>query len=421
MRKAIYFLALLMILPVALSYQQNITSSSVFQSTYPQLSVVVLRYDPFPAEPGKYFDLWLQVENNGDLDAQNVDFKLMPSYPFSLDASETADRNFGTVLGHSSVLVKYKIRVDSGAVEGTSPVYYQYTTQTNATPVPGEVDVMVLTANTVLATESVGSEPSRIAPGEGANITIKFRNTANTDIKYLTVSLGLVTELPSSTGTTVVELPFTPLGEGNEKTINLLPGGGEAELSFNLVANPDASSGPYKIPLLINYYDNLGNLYNKSELVGIIVGSDPVLGAEIESSGVYGTGQPGDVNIKFVNRGVTNIKFLTATLNPSNDYKILSSDTQYIGKIDSDDYEVAKFTLSLNRVSDGKIILPITVDYADANNVRYTKDMNITLYVYSQKELGLSSSSGLGTIAIAIIIIAAAYLVYRRWLKKAKK
>lgn len=79
-----------------------------------------LKYEPYPANPGEYFDLWLKVENVGDEVASNASFELVLEYPFSLHPDSSAMRNYGAI-GTSDkdiIVLEYKVKVDEDAVEG---------------------------------------------------------------------------------------------------------------------------------------------------------------------------------------------------------------------------------------------------------------------------------------------------------------
>jgi len=45
-----------------------------------------------------------------------------------------------------------------------------------------------------------------------------------------------------------------------------------AKIKFNLIADPDAEANIYKVPLKIEYSDELGANYSKNLIVGLIIG-----------------------------------------------------------------------------------------------------------------------------------------------------
>ncbi len=420
MRRGIIFaIVLIMLFLPAVHAAEFNTSSTNIESNFPDLYISILKYEPFPAGPGEYFDLWMQVENKGLINAKNVEFSLQPRYPFFLDSNEDANRSISEILSHSGAVVHYKVRVDENAVEGDNLLDYSYKLDGRG-PVGGQVNIHIQTLKAILSVEDVKTAPQTVGPGEEVNITITVKNNAESYLKYLTASMQLLYAPQSSAAGALTELPFTPIGSGNEKSVYQIAPGEKTDFNFRLIANPDSEIRPYKIPISINYFDELGKNYSRIELVGIIVGSTPDVYSIIDSTDLTGTGKSGEIKIKFVNKGTSPIKFLNVRLKDSDDYKIVSSYQAYIGKIDSDDYDTASFRVYLKHLKKGKAEIPIGYDFMDGNNNRYSIDENLTLEIYSPSELGKSNGSG-WLIFFAIVIIAAVYFGYRRWFKKRKK
>jgi hypothetical protein len=411
MRKLL--LMLLFMVPVAIAIEtSNIHPTVDFSPAYFQ--VVATKYEPYPAEPGSYVDVWLKVRNIGNVEAKDFTLTLKPAYPFSLDPNEAAERSLGEILAGESATVHYKVKVDENAVEGDTELDFVYTTGTSV-EMDGAVTIKIQTIDAVLSVDSVKTIPESVVPGEAFDVKIKFTNNADSYLKYVSVGLPLINPA------THAELPFTPVGGGIVKTLYQVGPGEETEFTFKLVANPDAESKPYKLPVIINYYDDLGRLYNLTNIVGIIVGSEPDIFISVDSSTIYGKRQTGDLVLKVVNKGLTGIKFVNINLKDSEDYDILSPKEVYIGSVDSDDYETADFKVYVKGFEDSTLKLPLSMEYMDANNNPYQKDLELEFTVYSAKKLGASSGSSLGTIIFILIILVIAYFIYRRWEKKKRK
>ena len=181
---------------------------------------------------------------------------------------------------------------------------------------------------------------------------------------------------------------------------------------------PDAEAGLYKVPITLEYYDELGRATTKTDLIGLKIGSIPDLSITLDSQEVYKKGDNGKIVIKFVNKGLSNVKLLNAKLGESKYYTILSNDEFYVGNIDSDDYETADFEISIKGSNWGKIILPLTVNYLDSNNKEYNIQKDIEFQIYSSgtaKRLGLIKSSNIGNIFIILVLALIFYLGYRRF------
>ncbi|MEI6731481.1 MAG: hypothetical protein WCK90_02240 [archaeon] len=114
--------------------QKTVTSS-------PRFVVQTLKYEPYPVNSGDWFDLWVKVQNIGQDDAQNSEFKLILAYPFS--SNDTLVRDYGLVPGAASalrskqlsdpdvqanqVIMKFRVMVADNAPVGESIIQLQTT------------------------------------------------------------------------------------------------------------------------------------------------------------------------------------------------------------------------------------------------------------------------------------------------------
>ncbi|MBI2134666.1 hypothetical protein HYU09_01635 [Candidatus Woesearchaeota archaeon] len=380
------------------------------------IAFTLINQEPDPAEPGKYVDVRFKFDNNGSGEARNVMVELMPQYPFSLDPGAEAIRNIGTIQsmqrGDVGIIVKYRLRVDKNAVEGENDLRVRYKIEGYSWIEPEEFKIDVQTHDAILSVESVSIGKKTLEPGASNTVKIKVSNDADSALKDIKARLELG------------GLPFVPLGSTNEKSIYKIDSREAYEFDFELLANPDAASGVYQVPLKITYSDELGKTYFKNSTLGFVVGAKPDLSVTLDTTEVYQAKKPGEVVIKVVNKGVTDIKFTNVKLMPSKDYNILSNDEDYLGNIDSDDYETAEFNIYVENKKDKKIMLPIILEYMDANNNEYRTEMNIEMPLYSAseaKKLGLVAGNGKLGFFIVFLIVAAGLFAYRRWKRGRKK
>jgi hypothetical protein len=103
------------------STQASYSSSSGSQG----IVVTQLNYQPYPANPGEYFDLWIQAQYIGSGLAPNATFILEPTFPFSLDSNQNPMYSFSE-LGSTPVLLHYLVRVDQNAVQGDNQLNLEY-------------------------------------------------------------------------------------------------------------------------------------------------------------------------------------------------------------------------------------------------------------------------------------------------------
>ncbi|MBN2112372.1 hypothetical protein JW707_04720 [Candidatus Woesearchaeota archaeon] len=381
------------------------------------------RYEPFPVEPGNYFELWVRVENFGSSDITNFQFRLVPEYPFSLDPNEEAEREFGLLEAGGQALFNFKIRTDINAVEGSNPLKYEYTF-TGGKWNDGQFNINIYTLDPILSIADVVVEKERVAPGEEVGVEIKLKNLADSTLKDVNVKLNFVEVVQTATGFEMGNLPISPMGSSDEKTIKIMEGGAEESVGFNLIVDSSAESTVYKIPVTITYNDMQGINYTKNTIISMIVGSEPDLVVTIDTSTANMAGKVGDVTVKFVNKGFSEIKFLYLTLEENGDFEIISPPEVYLGNVDSDDYESADYRVYVSPEAKGEVILPLTIDYRDTNNNHYVKKLNLKNRIYTSKEakmFGIEKGNSVLGIVVLLLIVGGGLYIYRRVKKRKKK
>jgi len=403
----------------------------------PIINITLMNQDPDPVGPGQYVEIRFKIHNEGfKTVAENFQISLEPTYPFTLDSSENADRSIGDLpalgAGGNVIIVKYKLRVAEDAVEGDNKIYLKYK-HGNTDWIREEFEISVQTVDANLGIVSIDTYPEKIKPGEEAQVNITVKNMADSTMNDISFKLDLTYSdlLDSATAITAADsiiafnaLPFAPIGSATEQKIYSLGPGKEATFTYNLIAYSDAESRVYKIPVEISYYDELQTEYVKEDIIGLIVGTKPELSVVIDETDIYVGKQSGTVVLRFINKGFSDVKFLDVMLADNGEYELISSEEVYIGNVDSDDYETAEFEIYLKNGAgrkEGEIKLPIMIEYRDANNNIYTEEHDLELKVVSAKKLGIKSSSGLSTLLLLLIIGGVVYFFYRRRKKKNKK
>ena len=372
-----------------------------YADNYALISISTLKYEPSPAQPGKYLHLYLNVENVGTANANNLIVVLEPNYPFYLDESENATRNIGVLEPSKNALIDYKIRVAGDAVEGDNELKLRYSTDGN-TWIEKKITITIHTLDANLAVKNFKSESA--IPGKATTLKIAIKNEADSYLRDINLKLDLS------------NVPFAPLNQTEEKRIYHMESGEEKTVEFNLLVLPDADSEPYKIPLEISYYDSVGQKYEKTNYITITVSSKPDIIINLDKSTLLTANQQGEITLDVVNRGLTKIKFLTVSLEESDNYELLSPSTIYIGNLEPDDYNTIDFKLYINSNA-REIPLKFVLNYRDNNNVAYNEEKTVNLRLYDEKELkkyNFVSENYTFYIVAIIIIIIIIYLKFRK-------
>ena len=407
--KKIYLIPILVLALCQIAYAINTVEGSNIQIT-------LISQEPDPVNPGEVIDLRFKVENLGASPTEDLVFEIIPQYPFSVYQG-SAIKKVGSLQGlqreAEGVILLYKIKVDEKAVEREETIDIRYKEDKVGAPWKTVEDfpVRIRTRDIVVSVDSIISNPDPIPPGKEASITLKIKNNADSLVRDIKIKLDMTT----------TEVPFAPVKSTTEKKLYQLDAGEDVTVTFNLIAEPDADGDIYKIPLLVSYADETGTQYMREDVISLKVASNPNLLATIDSTDIYSKKKSGNIIIRIVNRGLTNIKLLTAKLESNDNFEILSQEEVYIGNIDSDDYETVEFTLDI-KSKEEIVILPLELTYMDATNKDFKQTKEVELRMFSEadaQKVGMVEERSIG-FTIIFLIVAVGLGVYF-WRRKKKK
>ncbi|MFH1316166.1 MAG: COG1361 S-layer family protein [Candidatus Woesearchaeota archaeon] len=407
-RKMILFVTVLIIILASLS----ISATESLPRGY-ALQITLVNQEPDPVEPGENVDVRFKIENIGSSNAEDIVLELMPEHPFYLVSGDDKIKKIGSVhgrqIGDTGVIVKYTLKVSEDAVEGVTDLALKYQIKGNSQVLLDPFELNIRTRDAIISIDSVKVEPEMIAPGSSSLVKIMLNNIADSLLKDIKVKINLG------------DVPLAPLDSSDQINLKRLNPGQVLPVTFKLAAEPDAESSLYKIPIKIEYQDELGNEYLSNNTIGVFIGEEPDLVVNVQDSAVNRPNTRGIVSIRFTNKGSSNINFVYVKLLKSDDFEILGVSEDYVGKIDSDDYESADFEIFTSSRED--IILPLEIEYSDANNnpVKIKKDISLRIFTDQEaKKFGIEQkSSGLGIVIIIIIVVGGVFIYL--WFRKRKK
>lgn len=270
------------------------------------------------------------------------------------------------------------------------------------------VSFALLTSVSALTIDSVFIS-NDIIPGEITKISIGLDNNGDEDIEDVSVVLDLT------------NVPFAPFDSSSEFSFDEIREDKTKFAEFEIIALNNAKSGIYKIPLIITYVED-DEMKTKNSLISIVVNSKPIIDVNVDDALLL-KGQGNEILVKVTNKGLSDAKFVEVEIGSSTYFNLLSSERQYIGDIDSDDFDSVKLKVFFNENTPNKVNLPVTVIYKDDLNKEYREDFNINLNVYTEKraiELGLMDKNKAPGYIFGITLIVVLYFVYRRLKKKIK-
>ena len=402
----VIFLTLLLVLPLVHSGSNALSDLNIHK-----LKATLLSQSPDPVEPGQIVTVKFKIENEGTQTDDNVYVKLIPNYPFEI-YGDSSNKNIGKLkaltTGADAVIVEFKLRVDDGAIEGESNLELELNYGKGGIKYSeGEFKIDIQTHDAVLDITSVEIDQEKIIPGETAKVSVMIKNLADSLLKDIRFKLDFNDD----------SLPLAPYKSSSERRVAQLNSNFQDTLNFQLIADPEAKSGLYKVPLEITYRDEKGKNYSISDILAVTIGDIPKVSPFIKRSTVLQSQKEGKITISMANSGITDVKFLELFILPSDDYQLIStSDYFYIGDIDSDDTESEEINIYVNKGVE-KLNLPVRLKYRDANNKDFQQAFDLEMNLYSEKNLkkfGIIQKSNTGVYLIILILIAGGYYWYRK-------
>lgn len=367
------------------------------------LEAELLYYTPVPAQPGDSVEVWIQISNDGGQATMPGTVTILETTPFIIEGENERVKEFKSIPAQQSFLVKTRVRIDKTANEGEN--YLTIRVQENGANnwLEKDLPITIEGRSGTVSITSAESDPARIAPGGVSTLSIDLLNVGETNLRNIKASLDLT------------DLSIAPIGSSDSKTISSLGGGQRATFTFDLTAFPGAAANVYQLPVTITYEDEQGNEKSQSETVGIMVGSAPDLLVYFERNDVSKETMEGGVVIKFVNKGLSEIKLLEMEIVESDDIEVTSeSPILYVGNIDADDYESADVTLKITKDA---IDIPVKVAYKDALNQEYEETYMLHL---DTKNVNGGKSSSLGLWLVLLVVVVGGFFLWRRRSSKRK-
>ena len=424
------------------------TTSSFYYSMTPfppyssgsQIQVTMLNQEPDPAQPGDYVEARFKVENKGLGDISNLYVRIKQEYPFRVisDNPKYLGSFDGMQEGRNGVIIKFRMMIDKNAYPGNVPLKLEYSVNGKDWIEYGDFSIKIESIGTNIGINSVNKEPSVIMPGKQFTLSIGIKNFGDTLVRDVNVELDLLLKtLMTQTNQMTQSIPtsqvlvFSPINSSTQKRIKYLQPGQEEKINFDLLVSPTAKSDVYKLPVIITYYDTNGQKHVITDLVSVVIVGQPkieVLLEENEEQPLILPGKKTEITLKIINTGLIDSKFMSVEINnegenvENNDFLLLSNKRDYIGDVDSDDYETTTFKILFKH--SGEIKLPVRIHYSDPMGNEYEQTRDIMIRVYSiqeAKSLGLISGNKIIGFLIVIVIAYLGFVLYKKYKKGHKK
>ncbi|MFT4304255.1 MAG: COG1361 S-layer family protein [Candidatus Woesearchaeota archaeon] len=382
------------------------------------IQVTMLNQEPDPVEPGKYVRVRFKIENYGTSSTDPIVVGVKPMFPFILVDGDY-EQNIGTLspmqIQGNSKIIDWRFLIDKDAPQGPNEltIYYKELSGQRAYVIYDNVfNVDVRTSDRVLKVIDIITSPEDVEPGKQSSLILRLQNLADAFIKDVKVSLDLT------------NVDIATVGSTSEKIIQRIDGREIVDVEFNIMPSSSASLQALKIPLKIEFKDNVNNVYVQDSTFGLKLNSPIKYMLALDNTDIIKKDQQGEVRLVISNTGLNNMRFTSLELKPSPDYTILSSPLIYIGNVDSDDFDSVTYRIFSKGSDDfDNLNLRLLVTYKDDYNNEYFDEIEVAVRLFNDDEItryGLSNSgNGRFTLFLFILVlVGVGYWYYRRRKKK---
>ena len=396
------FLMAIAIIILGLSGLENLAHAYSYISEQPILKIQELKYKPYPAEAGKYMDLWIKIENIGTDEAENVTCVLLPEYPFFLDPNENATRNIGRLPGAEEVILQYKLRVDSNAVEGWNEMKIKCKKGSANVWVTHKFEIYVESKIPEFAIGSVTSEPSKLFPDSEENkLSVEIQNIGTGKAELVTAKLLLPQGItPSESYSNIANLGT--IEEGESKIAE-----------FYIDVDKNVAPGNYKAKLIVKYKDSNNNREEyKNQSLSIDINIKPLPLFEIENVTTIpkkiSQGDKVTLKLRIKNVGFKEAKSVSAKIYKQSEQPFdFDEKYDYIGNLKPNQSGEAVFKFEVDENANLKTyLLKVEIRYLIDDEVRVV-EKQIPIMVEGEKK-----DSKLFFLGSLIVVLAVAFGIY---------
>ena len=365
---------------------------------------------PIPAQPGQTVEVWVNVRNVGGADARDIEIVFEDSHPFRLLSERDRVRNIEVLGTQKDFVIKYTVQVSADAPEGTSNINLRYSIGNFRGETFKLIPVEVKTSEAIAVINRVTQTPSQTAPGEEFQVTISINNIGGSNLRDFTIGLNLEREL--GPGDMIIrDSPFMPRTAGTTKSVNRIQPGQTSEFTFELIANPNAMTSLHKVPVMMRYYDDSGEVQERHDMITLTVNTDFELHVAVDSSELNTNQRRGDVTFIVVNSGLADLKLVNMEILENEDFELISpSNRAYLGSLESDDFDTARFRV--NAKAQEQVTFPVTLTFRDSLNNQHTKQFEVV------HKLAEPPKNGNGQLIILLVVVLVIGIWYYRRRKK---
>ncbi len=318
-------------LTVALVLSLSIFSTGVFaaeSSSTASLNVSLINQNPDPARAGENLELRFMVENTGGGDVSNVQYELLPKFPFVAISGEDYTRTISLSAyqkGDNAAIIKFKVLVDSESVKGTNDIELKRIVEGSDITTRESYDIEV--TGTEYA-QIIYVDKAKLYPGNETPLKFTITNVGNSPLRDLVFSWS------EEDGV------ILPVYSDDTKYVKNIDVGESVELEYKVVADVNADQGLYQLDLILKYETESGVTEEMNTKAGIFVGG------ETDFDVTFSESSEGVTSLSIANVGNNPAYSVTVSIQNQAGYMVSGSTSTIVGNLDKGDYTIVSFQIS---------------------------------------------------------------------------
>jgi hypothetical protein len=369
-----------------------------------QMEATLLTTDPVPLQTGEDADINFKIENKGTAEADNVEVRIVDSYPFRLKPDRQRNYSIGSIKPGEAYYISTDILVEEGASDGSHDLKVEIAQSgfSRVADIPLEVQGTEVDLNLA----NLKTAPDELMPDtEDNKLTLSVVNNGDEEAENVVVDLDYP-EFFEERSSFSRRQALGNLDAGETK---------KAEFFFDLAG--DAPEGPVEIPSTIRYTsDDSTAEIEKTETFNAYISAKPQYEVVNVSSNLE-RGSRGKVEIEVRNTGneesvSTRIRVLDSSDQPFS----YASSSQYIGTLEPGQTGTAIFEVTPESDAETKDYLVDFEIRGKKDTTVFTEDTTLKLSVNGSESQG--SSLLLPVIAGAVLVIAAIAYFFRERIRE---
>jgi hypothetical protein len=234
------------------------------------LDATTYNYKPSPINPGDHFEIWIQLTNNSNVEAKDIEYILETEYPFSLVEEGKKIGTINTIAPFQTKILKFDLKTEYNAPAGSYEINLKFKRSGLEIYNIQKYNIDISSQKAIIDIIDTFVEPVKI--GSSSNISFTIKNLSGRDARDIFITLS------DSENEDIkilnVKTKYLESLKANELT----------NVEFSIIVDKYATNKTYTLPINISYKDYEGE-YAIQRHVGFEVIDNPELLLTIQRLG----------------------------------------------------------------------------------------------------------------------------------------